>query len=176
MALVTEDGSIVAGAEAYIDVSYADTYHANMGNAAWSALTLVQKEVAIRRATMYLTEAYRLQWAGRRYSPNQVLDWPRTLVPKKDTAGFYVSGQVYYDYRSIPDEVKKASAEMALRSLSGDLMPDLKQAVRSKKVGPIETVYDPYSPQQRRYKAVTALLAPLLKSGGSGVMVGVSRS
>lgn len=171
--LIVEDGSIVAGAEAYIDVSYADAYHAGRGNDAWAVLTIPQKEAAIRKATDYMGEAYRLKWAGKRVAINQALDWPRLTVPRKDAIGFQFSGQVYYDFKSIPEEIKKASAELALRSIAGDLAPDLKQGVRSKKIGPMETTYDTNSPQSKRYRAVDMLLAIFLTGGGA--TMGLSR-
>lgn len=165
--LIVEDGSIVAGAEAYIDAAYADTYHSNRGNEAWGALTVPQKEAAIRRATDYMGEAYRLKWAGKRVGVTQVLDWPRLTVPRKDTIGFQYSTQVYYDHKSIPEEVKKASAELALRAIAGDLAPDLKQGVRSKKIGPMETTYDTSSPQAKRYRAVDMMLSVFFSGGGA---------
>ena len=165
--LIIEDGSIVAGAEAYIDVAYADTYHANRGNDAWVTLTVPQKEAAIRRATDYMGEAYRLKWAGKRVGITQALDWPRLTVPRKDTIGFQYSTQVYYDHKSIPEEVKKASAELALRAIAGDLAPDLKQGVRSKKIGPMETTYDTSSPQAKRYRAVDMMLSVFFSGGGA---------
>lgn len=174
MALIVEDGSVVAGAESYIDVSYADAYHANRGNTTWAALATADKEAAIRKATDYMGEAYRLKWNGQRYSVMQTLDWPRMMVPRKDTVGFQFSSQVYYDYRSIPDEVKRANAELALRTLGGDLAPDLSQGVRSKKIGAMEVVYDTSSPQAKRYRQVDMSLSIFFDS--SGIRMGVMRS
>ena len=39
MTLIVEDGTGLANAESYVSVADATTYHANIGNTAWAAIT-----------------------------------------------------------------------------------------------------------------------------------------
>lgn len=151
-----EDGSGIAGAESYISVADADTRHTNLGNTAWTGATSV-KEAALRRATQYMLQAYRLRWSGMRVHFAQTLDWPRYDIM---VDGFPV------DVNSVPDAVKNACADLALKALSSDLNADLTPRVIREKVGPIETDYDRYTPQQTRFVAIDDMLAPYLDGGG----------
>lgn len=125
------------------------------------------REQWLRKATDYMTQAYRSRWQGARYTETQALDWPRQGVVRDSWA-------VGYD--EVPTEVKYACAELALKAATADLSPDLTQGVTREKVGQIEVEYDKSSPQRVRYAAIDALLAPYLKSGGSGCMVRLERS
>lgn len=170
MTIVVEDGSIVAGAEAYITVASADTYHSNRGNVAWAILSIAAKEQALRLATDYLSATYRDRWAGVRVSATQALDWPRYMVPIRDAPGgsryptFYLS-------TTVPTGVQNANADLALRASAGPLVPDLTRGILHEVVGAIEVEYDPNTPELPRYRAVETALAPYLKyAGGSGVV------
>lgn len=166
MALIVEDGSNVAGAESYCSVADASAYHTAQGNAAWGALASdTVREQNLRKATAYMVQMYRFAWAGIRQHEGQSLDWPRANVPKVDVP--YLN---YVAQDSVPLEVKNACAELALRAASGALLGDLSQAKTRVKVGPIETEYDRFSPQTKRYPAVDAMLAPYFKGAGSGGM------
>lgn len=168
MALTVETGAVVAGAESYISVADASTYHTNRGNAAWAALsTDTVREQCLRKATDYMTQAYRDRWQGARYDEDQVLDWPREGVVRD-------SWEVGHD--EVPTEVKNACAELALKAATASLSPDLTQGVVSEQVGSIAVTYDKNSPQRTRYAAIDNMLAPYLKAGGSGMMMGLIRS
>lgn len=158
MALIVEDGSIVAGAESYISVSDADAYHAARGNAAWTG-TDAAKEALLRKATDYMLQVYGLRWKGDRVSATQALDWPREGV---EVFGFDIDPDV------VPDAVANACAELALRAASGDLTPDVARRTVREKVGPIEVEYDRNAPALPDYQAVDNMLAALLR-GTSGV-------
>jgi hypothetical protein len=54
MALITETGAGLANAESLISVADADTYHSGVGNTDWAALSVTDKEQALRRATQYM--------------------------------------------------------------------------------------------------------------------------
>lgn len=166
MALITEDGTARADAESYCSLADATTHHTAMGNAAWAALaTDALREQALRRATVYMGQTYRLRWAGYRRTDTQALDWPRHNVPKPDTSdGRFLA---YYDDDVVPAEVRNACAELALKASSGELLADVGQAVTERTVGPITTKYAAGSMATRRYVAVDRLLAPLLSDGGS---------
>jgi hypothetical protein len=161
MALVTEDGTGLATAESLLSVTDCDTHHAARGNATWATITTAQKEQALRRATEYMIQVYTTRWQGVRAFPLvQALDWPRY--------GVVVDG-VSILTTLVPETVKKACAEMALKAAAGALLDDLTQGVVREKVGVIEVEYDPRSPQSVRYLAIEAMLAPFLEPGSKGI-------
>lgn len=165
MAIVTEDGTGLANSETYISMAAATTYHADRGNSAWAALASdALREQALRKATEYMGQMYRDRWAGIRVKTTQALDWPRYDVPRKDVGDWYSSVL-------IPDEVKRACAELALKSSAAELAPDLDRPTTSESVGSISVTYAVGARQQLRYRTVEGLLAPLLGGGGSSVMV-----
>lgn len=171
MALIVEDGSGLADAEAYVSVADATTYHTNMGNsAAWAAVgvTAVQ-EAMLRRATNYMRNRYYGMWEGSAVASTQRLDWPRSGVPTRD-GGSAIASNI------VPEDVKAACAELALKAFSADLMPDSSQAVKREKVGPLEVEYDEFSPSSPAYLAIDAMLAPFLLPGSQpGVNVPLMR-
>lgn len=135
MALVVEDGTGLANADAFVSLAYADAYHSARGNTAWTG-TDEAKEQAIRRATAFLSNAYR--WKGERaQGRDQALAWPRSWVD--DIEGHAVSAT------SVPWEVEQATCEVALRELTtpGTMTPDvtLTDRVRSEQVGPLRVEY-----------------------------------
>jgi len=172
MALIVEDGSIVAGAECLCTLAATTAYHAARGNAAWAALASdAIREQHKRKAADYMRQKYRAKWEGWRVVATQSLDWPRGGVPTPDIYGSgYVAAFIALD--SIPVEVQNAESELALRSIAGDLLGDQTQQVTREKIGPIEVDYDKFSQQDTRYAAIDALLRPYLrKSEGALKMV-----
>ncbi len=169
MALIVEDGTGLSTAESYISVADASTYFTNRGVTAWAALdegeAETNREAYLRLATDYMIQMFRNRWEGVRYTEDQALDWPRMGVVRD-------SWQV--DTDEIPEEVKRACAELALKASSGSLAPDLKQQKLSVTVGPIKTEWDKTSPQYKRYRAIEAMISPYLKPGG-GVCVALGR-
>lgn len=162
MALIPEDGTGLANADSYISVANADTRHANNGMTNWATLQTSEKEAAIRRATTYMEQAFRERWRGRRNHLTQALSWPRW--------GVMVDGFPVYP-TIVPPEVAAACADLALKAAAGDLNADLTQGVIRKKVGPIETELDRFSPQRVRYPAIEMTLTPFLKVGSGQVML-----
>lgn len=167
MSLITEDGTGRADAEALASVADADTYHAARGNTLWSTITTEEKEQALRRATGYMEQMYRLKWKGLRNSLSQALDWPRMNVQLEDVG--FGSVAAYVPYNTVPKEVVQACAEMALKAASGELAGDLQRPVASETIGPIRTEYVIGAPEYVRYRSVDLLLRPLLSSGGLSV-------
>jgi hypothetical protein len=169
MSLIVETGTASSTSEAYASVAYCDTYHASVGNSLWATLQTVEKEQALRRATNFLGQYYRLIWKGSRVLSTQALDWPRYNVQVPDLGVFNcIASDV------VPDLVVRANAELALIAASGDLNPPTSQQVLSKQIGPIKVVYDSSSPQAKRYPAVYDILKPLLYAG-SGANVSLRR-
>lgn len=160
MALTVETGAGLANAESFVSVSNADARATALGNAAWLALaTTALKEEALRRATVYMEQAYRSRWKGQRVVSMQALSWPRYDVC---VDGFSVESNI------VPTDIANACADLAFKAATAELAPDLERGVVREKVGPIETEYDAYSPQQTRFRAIDLMLAPYL-SGGSGM-------
>ena len=158
MALTVETGAGVAGADAYISVADADAYFAARGVEAWTEVE--NKEAAIRKATDFLDRRYR--WRGTRKSRDQALQWPR--VDAMDDDGFTYSSVV-------PEHVKRACAEMALRAASADLDPDLERggAIQSASVGPVSVTYSSNAPVRTAYTTVDDMLAHLTYTNATGM-------
>lgn len=158
MALVVETGTANPLAESLASVADADARANAFGRASWLALDSTAKEVALRKATLFLAQ-YRLQWKGQRVTATQALDWPRGGVVVDD--GYWVAINV------IPAAVMAACMDLAFKVGDGvDLNPDLARTVIRKKVGPLETEYAPNAPESPRFPAIDALIAPYLKGGG----------
>mgnify|MGYP000069454126 FL=1 len=156
--MIVEDGTGKTNANAYCTAAFAADYHAARGNAAWDAVE--DADAAIVRATDYLTQVYGQRWQGIRKTGTQALDWPRYDVV---IDGYAVDSTV------IPDAVKNACAELALRAAAGDLLPDVEAEVLSESVGPISVTYAPGARQSAEFRAVDRILAKYLRSGGSNI-------
>lgn len=159
MALIVEDGTGITGANAYIAQATADAYHLARGNADWAAATGDQKDAAIIKATMYLDAEY-IPATGTRCLQAQGLAWPRYSAVDAD--GFSLDGIV-------PEAVKQATAELALRALAADIAPDTAPTVTKERIGEIEIEYDPSRTERTRYTLVERILerAGLLNKGCS---------
>lgn len=172
MALIIEDGSVVSGAESYATVADTDAYHANRGNSAWKGTDAI-KEAALRKAAAYLDGEYRRRWKGYRVQPLvQVMEWPRTGVCVVDELGgvspYGYFGTGFLTDTTIPQRLKDAQCELALRALAGELAPDVDGKLRRKKIDIIEKEYAPGSePGAKDYRIVEQLLSDLLKPKGS---------
>lgn len=164
MALIVEDGTVVADAESYASVAYADSYHDKRGHAAWSEATTPAREQALRRATQYVDVHYRARFLGYREDDDQELEWPRLSVT--DESGIILD-------QTIPVQLKHAVCELALRALDGDLLADEDRggAVTRVKVGEIEQEYAESAPAGTTYRLVDELLGRLLRGGHRGVRI-----
>lgn len=158
MTLIVENGTGLSTAESYISVADADARHTAMGNTDWTGTDAV-KEAALRRATAFMEQNYRLRWKGTRLLRAQALSWPRygAIVDSWEIESTVV-----------PADVANACADLALKALAGPLTQDQTRAVIREKVGPLETEYSAYSPQGTRYVSVCNALAPYL-TGGAGM-------
>lgn len=163
MALVVEDGSGLSTAESYLSVAATDTYnlvHAN--DATWIAASTGAKEIALREATQYLEATYFGRWQGSKYSGTQALSWPREDV---ELDGWEL------DRDTLPQKLLDATAELAVRAVSSELMPDQDEpggiAAESVVVGPIEvsTTYAGAKSQAPWFRLVDGLLRGLVMDG-----------
>jgi hypothetical protein len=104
------------------------------------------------------------KWKGQRATTTQALGWPRQCV---------VVDGVAIDSASVPLTIARANAELAVRSLAGDLAADEGTQVTRETVGPITVEYQAGARQNPRYAAVEAMLsAYTLGSGGVAVVRG----
>lgn len=178
MALIVEDGTGMPNSESYASVAEADSYFANRGNDAWADLDTGQKEVALRLATDYMLQNYRQSWKGTRVKGtlDQALDWPRHSVYTDDitVTQRYAGSRFLVPSDIVPKEVKHACIELAWKTTTAELAPDLERGVISETIGPISTTYDKGSPQYTRYRAVDLILRVLLI--GNNISAGIIRS
>ena len=158
--VVVEDGSIVEGANSYIDEEYADLYHAVRGNETWEAATSTQRQTAIIRATQSVDAMFSRYWEGYQVdAEKQELAFPRKGIRNiKD--------------KSIPNALKKTVAEAALRELRepNSLMPDLERGgkIRRVKAGTVEVEYASHADGSTTYTMFNALLKGLISSIPNG--------
>jgi hypothetical protein len=173
MSLITETGTGSATSESYCSLADANAYHLARGNTTWFStdplITDANKEEALRRATDFMEQVYRLNWYGYRVNSTQALSWPRYEVPRADY-------NAYYDSNIVPTEVRNACAELALKAAGGDLSPDLAQRVVREKIDVLEVEYDKNSVQYTVYRAINNMLAPLLEISISGTFRKVIRT
>ena len=166
MAFVPEDGSGLPNSNSYIDVAYADAYFADRLITAWSSLMAPAKQAALIAATDYIDFRWGGYFKGCRETEDQALEFPRT------------------PWAGIPTNLKKATAEYALRASSAPLAPDPVQdpsgyqvSRRMEKVGPIEERTDfaflgPGAVRQllKPYPAADLLLRQFISSGQGRVI------
>lgn len=163
---VVETGTGNAIANSYCSVANADQYHDDhSAPVSWTGATPTMKEKHLRLATAYLEHRFRARWYGQRTNETQGLSWPRAYVTDRD--GFEVATNI------VPQRVKDATAEMALRSLDGDvLVPDTAASANIKRerdvVGPIESEVEYFGQKTDRksYPVVENLLAGLAYAAG----------
>ena len=166
MALTVENGTGLATAESYLSVVDADAYHSSRGTAeaSWVGLDEDVKEQCLRRATDFMLQMYRGAWKGVAVKPDtQALDWPRYSVYPNESVLYALSST------TVPTEVKRACAELAVRANAGTLTADVAPtgAVLSETVGPIAVTYAQAATLQTRYTAIDRMLGPLLMDGAS---------
>jgi hypothetical protein len=133
-----------AGAESYVSLADAGTYHTRFGNASWAAATEANREIALRRATQFIDTNYRFK--SYAIDEEQPLEWPR------------------YDFgTALPQRLTDAVCEAALIFLTDNLNSPITAtgSVKSEKVGPIEVEYNTPPVLRTRYPILDRLLSPL---------------
>jgi len=155
MALVVETGAGVEGANSYATLSYLDDYHLARGNAAWGSASEANKIAAALRGMAYI-ETFR--YRGQKVSVLQACSFPRTGVVTRDGLS--------WPSDSVPESVRRAQAEAALRELAapGTLLPDWtpgKGPLRREKLGDLEEEWFKQDPNDGKYpfQSIIRLLA-----------------
>jgi len=133
--MIVETGLKQAGANSYVDVTFADAYHEMYGNDSWIGET-ADKEKALVIACQSLDLLYGPKYLSNRLEGIQSLLWPR--YPFNDRNG---NARIVQE---VPIEVKRAQAELALMYINGaDMFPEGNDAGRIEseavKIGDIST-------------------------------------
>ena len=167
MAITVEDGSSNPLAESYASVTTADAYHALRGNILWTGDDPT-KEAALRKATTFMDGTYRTRYIGRKRDPNQRLAWPR--INAVDLDGWL------RPLDSLPPEVVDACCEAALRSIEGNVAPDVINSgvvtYFRDKVGPLEQETHYLGGDLRtRYLGIEDILSGIVRGRGSVELV-----
>ncbi|MEN0652385.1 MULTISPECIES: DnaT-like ssDNA-binding protein [Hyphobacterium] len=164
MALNPETGAGVYGADSYATRAFILAYWTARPHDALAA-TVAAADVddldgAAREASAYLDAEFGAHYRGDRKGYVQGLLWPRSGA--KDDAG--------YDLPAIPEELKRAVAELAARALSARLAPDLERGgmIKREKIGPIEQEFAEGASADTRYGFVAKMLAPVLDGTQTG--------
>jgi len=167
MTLIVEDGTIVALANAYVSVNEVDVYNAALlGNNDWTNSTNLAQEMAIQQATQYIDTQLGAQFIGVLTDNIQVLNWPRTGAVGSDGRS--------YDSDQMPDVLKRATSELAIKAITESLYNDVANpgTIRKTKdvVGPIQTEVEYFSASQHKlFTAAIKLLDSLIASGSAQI-------
>ena len=155
MALIIEDGTIVAGANTYIDVATANIILAYFN---MPSLSISNDEASLTAAAQYL-ESFRDRYKGSKVSSAQSLQFPRINLT--------IDG---FDFPSdeIPEQLKKAQAIAASLVSSGKSLYSNSsgQEILSKSVDVISVTYakNGLSNSQPIFGLIDAQLQPLLNT------------
>ena len=125
MALIVEDGTLVASANSYVSLADASAYFTLYGEPAeWEEGYILLQEEARRVGTQYIDAFYAGRWEGSKRTSTQARSWPRDGV--HDDSDFIISSD------TIPQKLKDATCESALehikRKATGGLLPTLENS------------------------------------------------
>lgn len=159
MALIVEDGTLVANADSYISLADAKTYAALRGISL--SATDATADIQLRKAFDYL-ESLRSRYKGAKSDSAQLTQWPRKCV--------WVDGEELSS-ATIPTSLQYAQVQYAAAINSGvDLAPvsDGGAFITRETVGPITTEYSDKigSSGVPTIRAADALLEPLMLDTG----------
>lgn len=163
MALVKEDGTVVTGANTYVDASDMTDFATARGLVV--PTDTAELEVLLVRAMDFI-ESHGSSFKGYKTDPAQETQFPRT--------GVSLHGSTL-DPNTIPKELKNAQCQAAYEAIEADLQPSTTEApVRQETIGPITTIFgftasDPW--EGPTFPKIDAFLDPLLRGGGFGVPV-----
>ena len=174
MALIVEDGTVVASANTFVDVAAVEAYFDEVGldRTVWDALSTADKEAAIIRAARHHESVYGVYYSGQRSDEDQELSWPR-----RGATGYNAGWEL--DWNVVPKEILWAQSELTHRTADGTLLlvdsapGTTNQIVKRRKLDVLETE-DEFasadSSSQVRHAYVDQLLYPFILYGG-GVML-----
>ena len=160
MAVVVEDGSIVANANSYADETALDDYAAARG----VTITGDQEQRLVQAMDYIENQAF----LGSKLTKAQTTQWPRSGVT---IDGFTVEED------EIPTELINAQLATAL-SIDGGNNPlsDLGRETKREKVGDLEVEYADSAREDTELRAVDTWLSKLLVGGGGNGYVEIVRA
>lgn len=195
MAIIKEDGSIVAGANTYSTLAEVDTYHEDRGNTAWVDADDEAKEAAMLRATAGLESKYRDRWIGVKSNHNdanapQFLAWPRKADPEETTdAGFTTATMtklvdndgIEIPVDSIPQLVVQAYNEVCLIELNQPFVSvelSRNDMLKYQRVDVIEQEWLRNAPAVTQFPHIDALLSSLASTAPVllGAVIGLTEA
>lgn len=159
MALIVEDGTVIAGAESPTSVATWKTWATARGYA-YTSYTDTQIEQAARRGTAYVDFTFEPRFSGYRVGlREQSLAYPR--YGSADVAGNEIASD------DMPVEYINAVSEAIWRELVTPftLTSDVDAGggvIKREKVGPLETEYAVGGSMQKTFPGIAAALANLI--------------
>lgn len=164
MALTVEDGTVVANANAYISLSYANTYFADDVNYddTWAAKDDTAKEQLVKWATRILDQ--KVRWNGYKTQDTSALRWPRSDVYDRDN--------ILIDDDEMPEQLKQAVCEL-IKLIDGGEDPTTSQGgtgFKAMKVDVVEITYNDNAVQP----SVPPILNEILRGLGQYPTIGAS--
>lgn len=174
MSLIVETGVGIINADSYVATADCAAYALSRGLTFGSDALA---DAALRRATAYVDNQYRLRFPGyRTFRRAQALEWPRTnayytYTTPPGPVPVYSVAYAYFPYdlvpaTSIPPEIITATCEAAIREYAepGVLQPDLDRggAVSLLKAGSVEVKYAAGAPAQTVFQIIDAALSGLI--------------
>lgn len=153
MAIIIEDGSIVAGANSYVTIDETRTYAAARGTTL-SAVDAEVEELIVRSMDYIESQSFK----GIKLTQDQPLQWPRADVI---IDGYLLATD------DIPEELIKGQNETILSINNGeDPLADVPRVQESVEVGSISVTYSPGSSTTTRVRKISSALQKLLTSVG----------
>lgn len=151
MAIIIEDGSIVAGANSYASESQLSDYADVRG----ISLLISQDELLIR-AMDFIEQ---LDYVGSRLTKDQPLQWPRDNV--------FIDG-FPYSKSEIPPQLIKAQLAVAISINAGvDPLSTIERATKKEKLDVLEVEYQDNASATPVIRAVNAAIRKIVKGGGA---------
>ena len=189
MAIIVEDGTIVAGANAYATLAEVDTYHEDRLNTLWTSADDETKEAAMLRATAGLESKYRSRWLGFKADHNaatapQFLAWPRRDDKDQSRANGYTAATmdeftdgdgIAYPVTTIPALIVMAYSEVCLIEITQPFVSiqlSRDDMLKYQRVDVIEQEWLRNAPAVVQFPHIDALLSTLANS--APVMLGAS--
>lgn len=181
MAVIVEDGTIVAGANAYASLSAVDTFHEDRLNTVWTAASDETKEAAMLRATAGLESKYRGRWFGFKADHNagtapQFLSWPRRDDLDQSRANGFTSATmdeftdgdgIAYPVTTVPALIVQAFNEVCLIEITQPFVSvelSRNDMLKYQRVDVIEQEWLRNAPAVVQFPHIDALLSTLANS------------
>jgi hypothetical protein len=195
MAIIVEDGTIVAGANAYASLAALDVYHEDRLNTLWTEAEDEDKAAAMLRATAGLESKYRGRWFGSKADHNaatapQFLAWPRRDDLDESRANGYTSATmtklvdsdgIEYPVTAVPALIVLAYNEVCLIEISQPFVSielSRNDMLKYQRIDVIEQEWLRNAPAVVQFPHIDALLSTLASSAPVqlGASIGLTES